>query len=124
MLDTNVAIAILNGDPAAVSRWQCAEEVLMPPPVLAELLYGALRSVRAAQNTARVWEFAASMGVCSWDPEVCALFAQAKADLARGGRPIPTNDLWIAAHCLRSGAILASRDVHFDSVPGLVREAW
>ena len=41
--------------------------------------------------------------------------------LRRQGRPIPTNDLWIAASCLEHGAVLFSLDAHFDQVDGLRR---
>ena len=37
------------------------------------------------------------------------------------GRPIPTNDIWIAAHAMETGADLVSYDRHFDHVEGL---AW
>lgn len=35
------------------------------------------------------------------------------------GRPIPANDLWIAASCLEHGAALFSFDAHFEQVDGL-----
>ena len=41
--------------------------------------------------------------------------------LRRKGKPIPTNDVWLAAHALETGAELISRDPHFEHVGGL---AW
>ncbi|HRC87208.1 MAG TPA: PIN domain-containing protein, partial [Thermoanaerobaculia bacterium] len=41
--------------------------------------------------------------------------------LRRKGRPIPTNDMWIAAHAMETGAELLSFDRHFELVDGL---AW
>jgi tRNA(fMet)-specific endonuclease VapC len=38
----------------------------------------------------------------------------------RKGRPIPLNDVWIAAHCLDTGACLVSFDRHFEDVEGLL----
>ena len=64
------------------------------------------------------------MGLCSCDHNVCERVAEIKLALAEAGRPIPTNDLWIAAYCLSAESTLASRDAHFDVVPGLAREAW
>jgi len=40
--------------------------------------------------------------------------------LAQAGKPIPTNDIWIAAAALESGARLVSYDAHFAFVPGLL----
>jgi tRNA(fMet)-specific endonuclease VapC len=37
------------------------------------------------------------------------------------GRPIPTNDIWIAAHAMETGADLVSADEHFQHVEGI---AW
>jgi len=37
------------------------------------------------------------------------------------GRPIPSNDIWIAAHAMESGSELLSFDRHFEEVDGL---AW
>ena len=48
-------------------------------------------------------------------------FARIAARLRATGRPIPSNDMWIAAHALESGAELLSADEHFAAVDGL---AW
>jgi len=40
--------------------------------------------------------------------------------LRKAGTPIPSNDIWIAAHAVESGAELLSFDAHFAAVPGLV----
>jgi predicted nucleic acid-binding protein len=34
-------------------------------------------------------------------------------------RPIPTNDIWIAAHAMEAGADLISSDPHFGHIDGL-----
>jgi tRNA(fMet)-specific endonuclease VapC len=39
--------------------------------------------------------------------------------LRQQGTPIPSNDLWIAASCLKHGAVLFRLDGHFERVPGL-----
>jgi tRNA(fMet)-specific endonuclease VapC len=48
-------------------------------------------------------------------------FGRIAAALRRKGRPLPTNDIWIAAHAMESGAELLSFDQHFDAVDGI---AW
>jgi len=37
------------------------------------------------------------------------------------GRPIPTNDVWIAGSCMEHVATPFSLDAHFDAVDGLLR---
>ena len=46
-------------------------------------------------------------------------YALVYSSLRRKGRPIPTNDLWIAASALEPGAALLTRDTHFGHVDGL-----
>lgn len=42
------------------------------------------------------------------------------AQLRRRGTPIPTNDVWIAAHAMETGGHLLSFDRHFEAVDGLL----
>lgn len=58
------------------------------------------------------------------DLTVCEEYGRLKAALAKMGRPIPVNDLWIAACCLAAGATLVTRDAHFEGLPGLETEMW
>ena len=46
-------------------------------------------------------------------------FGRIAAALRKAGKPIPTNDIWIAAHAFESGAELVTFDRHFEAVPGL-----
>jgi predicted nucleic acid-binding protein len=36
------------------------------------------------------------------------------------GRPIPSNDLWLAASALQQGLALATYDDHFSTISGLL----
>jgi predicted nucleic acid-binding protein len=40
------------------------------------------------------------------------------------GRPIPINDLWIAACALCADARPLTSDTHFAAVPGLISMGW
>ena len=48
-------------------------------------------------------------------------YARVSASLSAKGRPIPTNDIWLAAHAMETGADLVSADRHFEHVDGI---AW
>ncbi|MFH7327123.1 PIN domain-containing protein, partial [Desulfurivibrio sp. C05AmB] len=54
------------------------------------------------------------------EEETAEFYAQIFADLKLRGRPIPTNDLWIAASAMQHGLALATYDDHFSSVSGLL----
>ncbi|MXZ01781.1 type II toxin-antitoxin system VapC family toxin [Candidatus Poribacteria bacterium] len=47
-----------------------------------------------------------------------------KERLRRRGRPIPNNDIWIAAIALQHDLVLVTRDAHFDEVESLQTERW
>lgn len=123
-LDTNVLIAVLKDEPTAVQHWDEAEHVLVPATVLGEALFGMRNSGRAEQNEARLWDAIRWTRVIPVDSTVCARYADLKLHLKRAGTPIPEADLWITACCLAEAVPLASRDAHFDDVPGLRRDEW
>ena len=59
----------------------------------------------------------------SWTvgPVTADRYSRIAASLRAKGRPIPTNDVWIAAHAMETGADLVSADRHFEHVDGI---AW
>jgi tRNA(fMet)-specific endonuclease VapC len=124
LLDTNVVIALFSGDRGVQARLTTASEVFLPSVTLGELYFGAAHSTRKEANTARVDSFAASLTVVGVDAETARRYGRLKAELRKKGRPIPENDLWIAACAVQHGLSLASRDPHFDAVEGLQVEVW
>jgi tRNA(fMet)-specific endonuclease VapC len=124
LLDTNVAIAFLAGDPAVREHVSSAEGVLLPAVALGELYYGAHKSSRAAENVARIEVFAGTIAVIGIDAAVAKQYGALKAALRALGRPIPENDLWVAATALQHGLVLATRDRHFQGLPGLQCVRW
>ena len=124
LLDTNIVIALF-AEEASVKRHLAENiEVFVPSIVLGELYYGALKSTRVEANLARLDEFARSSAVLVCDTETARHYGQIKSKLRERGRPIPENDIWIAAIAMQHGFIVATRDGHFDEVEGLFVEAW
>jgi tRNA(fMet)-specific endonuclease VapC len=58
------------------------------------------------------------------DVDVAWRYGEVKKLLRDKGRPIPENDIWIAAIALKHDLTLATRDVHFGEVTGLKTAAW
>jgi tRNA(fMet)-specific endonuclease VapC len=124
LLDTNIVIAIFAEEPDVLERLETAEDVYVPAVALGELYYGARRSARAEANIARIEEFAASAAVLSCDAVTAQQYGRIKNDLRAQGRPIPENDIWIAAVAVQHALTVVSRDGHFVDVTDLPREAW
>jgi len=124
LADTNILIALFAGDPEIMDRLQKQQEVFLCVPVLGELRYGALASIRVAQNLARLDELARTLLVLDCDRGTAASYAAVKNRLRGKGTPIPENDVWIAALAQQHELTLVTRDSHFDAVEGLSLELW
>ena len=123
LLDTNVIIALFSGENAVTQRFEEAD-VLVSSIVLGELYYGARKSAHTAANLARIEQFASSVQVLSCDALTAWHYGQIRDRLRSKGRPIPENDIWVAAVAIQHGLALATRDDHFKEVDGLQMEKW
>jgi len=131
LIDTNIAIAILNGsspDIASEFKRRCAgrDTVAVSSVVAFELEYGAARSTSKSFNEAAVRTFLASFVVpLPFDEQDAAHAGKLRAMLAAKGTPIGPYDLLIAGQALRHDAILATANLReFKRVPGLKCENW
>lgn len=119
VLDTSVAIAVLNDDPTVLTWLAPFAELLVPAVALGELQYGMRNSNRAAANVARLDRLVARCRVLPVGSETARHYAEVRLGLKRAGRPIPENDMWIAAAAIETGRPLAGRDAHFGFISGL-----
>jgi tRNA(fMet)-specific endonuclease VapC len=124
LLDTNIVIALFAREAAIQQCLAEASEVFVPSIVLGELYYGARKSMRVTENLARIDEFVASSTVLSCDTETAQQYGDIKNKLRAKGRPIPENDIWIAAIAMQYQLPLVARDGHFHEVDGLRVEEW
>lgn len=123
-LDTSIAIQFLNGNSNIVTQVANLPAVILPLIVVGELLFGAENSSRRLKNLTRYLQFINSCTVVSLSKETATIYARIRLDLKLKGRPIPENDIWIAAQCLENNWELASNDGHFTYVNGLVVKDW
>ena len=125
LLDSNAAIGLLNGDQALTTALTAAATgIYLPAAVIGELYFGAFNSGRVSGNIAKLEAFLSANAVLTCDAETGRHYGRIKFDLRRAGRPIPDNDLWIAACAMQYGLLLATRDAHFQHVAGLSTITW
>ncbi len=124
LVDTNIVVAYFRGDEALPSRFAEFKPMYMPWVVLGELHFGAHRAQRRKEQFAYISDFLTTAVVLFPDQGTTECYGQLKADLAQMGRPIPDNDLWIAAIACQHSLPLATRDAHFAHVPRLKTLAW
>lgn len=123
LLDTNAYSALKRGVDAVISRVTRAETVFLSTVVAGELLSGFRQGTRLRKNLAELDAFIDNPHVAVVPVSLVTAdrFGRIAAALRAKGRPIPTNDIWIAAHAMETGADLLSFDAHFVEVDGL---AW
>jgi len=124
LLDTNIVIALFSREAVVEARLAIATEVFIPSVVVGELYYGAYKSVRVEENITKIDEFAASNTILVCDARTAQEYGQIKNLLRAKGRPIPDNDIWIAAIGKQYGLTLITRDTHFGEVSRITIEAW
>lgn len=125
LLDTNAYSALMRGHTGVAEKVRRAEQVILSAVVAGELMYGFRLGSRFARNMEELEAFLENPYVAFVPVTMTTAdrFSRIAASLRRKGKPIPTNDLWIAAHALETGADMISFDRHFDIVGGLVHIA-
>jgi tRNA(fMet)-specific endonuclease VapC len=99
--------------------------VVLASIVVAELLFGALRSRDVAKNLADVRAFVSGFRSLDFGAAAAEEYAKIRADLAAKGTPIGPNDLLIAASALTNGLTLVTHNTsEFSRVMGLTLDDW
>ena len=93
--------------------------------VKAELLYGARKSTRVAENLSLLERFFDTIASLPFDDRCAEDYGLLRAELDRAGTPIGPNDLLIAATARVHRAILVTHNVReFSRVAELRTEDW
>ena len=127
LLDTNIVIYVIKRRPVEVLGLfnENAGRMAISSITLSELLHGAEKSTRVAQNLAVVEDFASRLDVLPYTARASQHYGAIRAALERAGRPIGVNDLHIAAHARSEGLTLVTNTLtEFERVPGLLTENW
>ncbi len=128
-LDSNAAIAILNGKATAQRHLARAkgvgESIALSVIVLFELRFGAEHSANTERNHRRIDGFLSGIEVLDVGIDDASEAAKVREALARVGKPIGSLDLIIATQARRRGAaIVTANTKEFARVPGLRCLNW
>jgi predicted nucleic acid-binding protein len=122
VFDTSAYSAFKRGHEEAVELTRAAGRILLPAVVIGELLAGFALGSRAAHNRAELEAFCSSprVQVMALNRATAERYAVIYAYLRSAGKPVPTNDLWIAASAMEHGAVVATADRHFQAMPQIM----
>ncbi|PIP41708.1 MAG: VapC toxin family PIN domain ribonuclease [Desulfobacterales bacterium CG23_combo_of_CG06-09_8_20_14_all_51_8] len=122
LLDTSAYVGFKLGHAEIVDYLAMADAILISPIVSGELMFGFRNGSRLDQNMLEFHQFLSHEAVDTIQiTDVTAdRYSRIAALLRRTGTPIPTNDIWIAAQTMETGAELVTMDQHFEKISGLI----
>ena len=117
-LDTSAYSNFRRGEPRVVEHLDRAEWIGLPSVVVGELWTGFLLGTRTGENARELGEFLDHPVVefLPIDEQVARIYAEILVELRGRGRPLPTNDIWIAATAARAGSTVVTFDEHFREI--------
>jgi tRNA(fMet)-specific endonuclease VapC len=127
MLDTSLCIRVLRDRPAGLRpRFDAEAETLCISTItLTELLHGAAKSARPAENRREVRRMAERLSVLVFDSHAAEHAGDIRAELERDGQIIGPYDLLIAGHARSQGLVVVTSNLQeFRRVDGLRSEDW
>jgi tRNA(fMet)-specific endonuclease VapC len=124
ILDTNALSALADGDPEFSRVLGGVETLSLPVIAIGEFRFGVIRSRHRDRYEAWLDELVEVSSVLRVDEETAGHYAGIRESLKKKGRPIPSNDTWIAALAIQYRLAVVSRDSHFDEVSGIKRVSW
>ncbi|MGB6596809.1 MAG: type II toxin-antitoxin system VapC family toxin [Candidatus Acidiferrum sp.] len=124
ILDTNALSAAAEEHAGVVGILAGAQQLALPVVVIGEYRYGISQSRHRARYRQWLDDLIQDCVVLDVTEQTTHYYATINVELRQAGKPIPTNDLWIAALCRQHGVPLLSRDRHFDVVAGIQRVDW
>jgi tRNA(fMet)-specific endonuclease VapC len=124
ILDTNAVSALAEKDSSLLNVIANAPCLVLSFIAHAEFEYGLLGSNRPNAGLKLLAQLADCIPLLLPDQRTLTHYARIKDELKQKGRPIPDNDIWIAALAQQHAMPILSRDRHFDFVEGIQRQDW
>jgi len=127
LLDSDALIFVLRGQPKVVENFEvhAADPKALSVISYGELLYGAMKSAKPVENTARVRRLVELFPVVDVSRSVMETFSSLKAECEKRGKQPGDLDLVIASTAIQLNYTLVTSNVrHFRHVPGLAIENW
>ena len=124
ILDTNAISDLVERNWTLVEMVDKATDAALPFIAVAEYQRGLLGSTKPQKGQAILDGLREILPLILADNQTITLYAEIGDQLKRIGRPIPTNDIWIAALARQHELPILSKDRHFDHVPGIRRIDW
>ena len=128
MLDTNICIYIIKQKPLRVlKRFKeySPGDILISSITLAELRYGAEKSLHVKQNLDALSGFIIPLEIVPFDERAADEYGKVRMRLEKAGQPIGSMDMLIGAHALSLGLTMVTNNTkEFRRIKRLKVENW
>ncbi|MDB4921928.1 type II toxin-antitoxin system VapC family toxin [Mucilaginibacter sp.] len=119
LLDTSIIIhTFKNND--LTTQLHTFSEIFIPSIAVGELYYGAYRSANVKKHLDQLHQFLQNYAVLMPDVATADFYGGIKAALKNKGKPIPENDIWIAAIAVQFNLPLFTLDKHFLEIDNII----
>jgi tRNA(fMet)-specific endonuclease VapC len=122
LLDSNIIIDYLRGDSEVISKVDEIENLYIPVIVIGELYYGAYKLSPHRNGFEEIQKLEKRATIFNVENSTAQRYGQIKNQLRMIGKPIPENDIWIAAIAIENDLTLITKDKHFDFVTDIKLE--
>lgn len=123
-LDTNIIIDLFKGNREIADKIDQAKNIYLPIPALGELYLGAESSDRKQHHLQQIKTLLRLVQILNTSEQTAEIYGSIKTHLKRQGKPIPENDIWIAALAKEHNLPVVTRDNHFKHIPELKIIEW
>ncbi len=124
LLDTNIIIEIFGGNKVFADRLNKIKTFYIRSVVLGELYVGVNRAMNKAKHLKMLSQFLTLGTILLIDEVTAKYYGETVAYLYKKGKPIPSNDVWIAALAEQHAFTLITRDRHFKEIEKLKLQSW
>jgi len=124
LVDTNIIIDVFDGNKRIADKLNELPIINISSTVLGELCVGINRVINKEKHLKRLQKFLQLCSVLDVDIETARYYGEIVTALFKKGKPIPSNNVRIAATALQHDLLLISNDKYFKGVEGLRYEGW
>lgn len=124
IVDTNAVSAFAQGNPATREIIARNYGPYLPVVVIGELRYGLMSSRQRAAASSWLDQLVEQWPILDITRETANEYAEIRNWLKQSARPIPANDIWIAALARQHAMPILTTDAHLQGIPGVDVIGW
>lgn len=124
LFDTNIIIGFLKNEENIVNKLKSESSINVSVVTIGEMFYGANNSNNSSKNLKLYSEFFKYCNVFEISEKTAEYYADIRFELKKIGKPIPENDIWIAAIAKENDLIIVTRDKHLNDIEFIPTEKW